>query len=243
MIKRAVWLLSVLLVAACVQERPSGRPVVPTGTLQGVSPVGVPPVPADAPQAHVETDVEAYREGESIVVTIENRSTVSIQFTLPCGLHLCQRWGGEWICEEQECDGSPTVLDPGQEVALLQEARPLGPARQPAEGAFHYKLDYQAVAEPPFFFAHSNAFAIESRGLGCVQAREVALEHARSSPFWDRIDANRVTVRWQDADQACVVDFAWQGAEEMQVGVWSEGYFVAVSARSGRVQEAHAYER
>jgi len=242
MIKRMIW-LSVLLVVACVQRTTPDRPGMPMGTLQGASPVGSSPVPADAPQAHVVTDEEAYREGESIVVTIENRSTVSIQFTVPCGLHLCRRLEEDWICVEQECDGPPTVVEAGQEVALLQEARPLGPERQAGEQAYRYKLDYQAAGEPPFFFAHSNAFTIESGGLGCGQAREVALEHARSSPFWDRIDTNRVTVRWQDADQACVVDFAWQGAEEMQAGMWSEGYFVALSARSGRVQEAHAYER
>ncbi len=241
MIKRVMWLLSVLLLTACAQRAPSSQPGMATDALQGGLPVGVPPI--DSSQAHVITDEEAYREGESIVVTIENRSTGPIQFTLPCGLHLCRRLEGEWVCVEQECDGPSTVLAPGQELALLEEARPLGPERRAGEQAYRYKLDYQAGGEPPFFFAHSNAFTIESGGLGCGQAREVALEHAGSTPFWDRIDANRVTIRWQDAGRVCVVDFSWQEAEEMEPGMWSEGYAVTVGARSGRVQEAHAYER
>lgn len=245
MIKRAVWLLGALLAVACAQRAPSDRPAMPVSSdpTPDVSLSNVPALPADAPRVSVETDREAYHEGESLFVTIGNHSSRPVQFALPCGLHLCRQMGDDWVCVEQECDGPPTVLDPGQELALSQEARPLGRERQAGEQAYRYKLDYQAAGEPPFFFAHSNAFTIESGSLGCRQAREVALEHARSTPFSDRIDTSRVTVRWQDAGQACVVDFAWREAEEMAAGMWSEGYAVSVSVRSGHVQEAHAYER
>ena len=75
------------------------------------------------------------------------------------------------------------------------------------------------------------------------KAREIALDHVESSPYLENIDTTRVSIVWQDDTQAYVVDFAWQGAEQIRPGLWTEGYHVVVGARSGVVEEAHAYER
>jgi hypothetical protein len=159
-----------------------------------------------------------------------------------CSLHLCQKSGEEWICEEKECDASIIVLESGSRLEIGMDARSIVLAKHLAEMSLRYKLDYQIVSEDPLYFAYSNEFTI-IRGPGCEQARQIALNYAQSSPYWSMIDVSRVAVRWQDDDQACVVDFAWQGADEVRPGLWAEGYYVVVGARSGNVKEAHAYER
>ena len=135
-----------------------------------------------------------------------------------------------------------TILKPGSQLEILQEARSIDlPASTDIRSC--YKLDYQIVTEDPFYFAHSNEFVIQSGGKNCKQAKQIALVHAQSSPYWNNIDANRATVRWQVENQTCMVDFAWQDAEQIRTGLWSEGYFVIVGAKSGRVVEENAYER
>ncbi len=200
------------------------------------------PIAIDAPQIIVKTDSGLYKQGETIVVAIENNISNPIHFLEICSLHLCFESGEEWICVERECDGPMTILKPGSQLEILQEARSIDlPASTDIRS--RYKLDYQIVTEDPFFFAHSNEFVIQSGGMNCKQAKQIALEHAQSSPHWNNIDANRATVRWQVENQTCMVDFAWQGAEQIRTGLWSEGYFVIVGAKSGRVVEDNAYER
>jgi hypothetical protein len=184
-----------------------------------------------------------YRIGESIVVTIENDSPGPIQFMEVCSPHLCQKSGEDWICEEKECDSSVTVLESGSQLGLYMEATSLVLAKHLADTSLRYKLDYQIVSEDPLHFAHSNEFTVIDEGPDCGQARQIALDHALSSPHSDEIDAGRATVNWQADDQTCVVDFAWQGAEQIRPGLWTEGYYVVVAAKSGRVKETHAYER
>ena len=86
------------------------------------------------------------------------------------------------------------------------------------------------------------------RGLDSGDAREIALDHLRSSPHKTRphlenVDTTRVSVTYRDDLQAYVVDFSWKGAGEIRPGLWAAGYFVVVDERSGEVKEAHAYER
>ncbi len=75
------------------------------------------------------------------------------------------------------------------------------------------------------------------------RAREIALDHVKSSPYLESIDTTRVSIVWQDDTQAYVVDFAWKGAEQIRPGLWTEGYYVVVHDRYGVVKEARAYER
>jgi hypothetical protein len=195
-----------------------------------------------APQIIVETDRGQYRQGESVVVTVENNSNNPIQILAICSLNLCVESGKDWICEERECDGPLTVLEPGSHLEVLQEAKSIGLAAA-SDTTSRYKLDYQIVSEDPFYFAHSNEFAVQSEGMNCEEARQIALEHAQSSPYWKRIDATRATVRWQGENLTCMVDFSWKSADQIRTGLWTEGYYVILSARSGQVIEANAYER
>jgi len=135
-----------------------------------------------------------------------------------------------------------TVLEPGSHLEILQEAKSIVLAAT-TDIRSRYKLDYQIVSEDPFYFAHSNEFIVQSAGMNCKQAKQIALEHAQSSLYWNSIDANRATVRWQGENQTCMVDFAWQDAEQIRSGLWTEGYSVIVGARSGQVIEENAYER
>ena len=75
------------------------------------------------------------------------------------------------------------------------------------------------------------------------KAREIAFDHVKSSPYLESIDTTRVSIVRQDDTQAYVVDFAWEGAEQIRPGLWTEGYYVVVHARSGLVKDARAYER
>jgi hypothetical protein len=160
-----------------------------------------------------------------------------------CSLHLCQKTGEDWICVEQECDGPPVELEPGSQMDLVMEAMAALQGGLSAESYSRYKLDYQLVPEDAIYFSHSEGFTVQSTGLNCGQARRIALEHAQSSPYWTSLDDTRAIVSWRDEDRACVVDFAWQGAGEIRPDLWSEGYIVVISAESGRVKEAYAYER
>jgi hypothetical protein len=245
-------LVGLILVACVGDERgkmlltPDDNPpstVAVQGELTALNSLIEPtPTAIDAPQIFVKTDSGLYKQGESIVVTIENNMSKPIHFLEICSLHLCFESGEDWICEERECDASMTILEPDSQLEILQEARSIDlPASTDIRS--RYKLDYQIVSEDPFYFAHSNEFAIQSGGMNCKQAKQIALEHAQSSPHWNNIDANRATVRWLGENQTCMVDFAWQGAEQIRTGLWSEGYFVIVGARSGRVVEDNAYER
>ncbi len=213
-----------------------GEPTASDLPKQSTSITGV------APKIIVRTDRDLYRQGESMLVTIENNSAKPIHFLEICSMHLCLNSGEEWICEERECDGSMTVLESRGDVTMLQEAKSLIIAAD-TDSSLRYKLDYQVVAEDPFYFAHSNAFTILNTGANCQQAKEIALEHAQSSPNLNSIDASRATVRWQGENKSCMVDFAWQDAGQIHTGLWAEGYQVTVDARSGQVIEANAYER
>lgn len=255
MIKRATSLILVtgLTLIACVGVEQSEMPLNPDTNsssnivVQEESPdtnslAESPPSSTVVPQVIVKTDSKSYRQGESLVVTIENNSSDPIQFTEICSLHLCIESGKDWICEERECDGSTIVIEPESRLEILQEAMLIVPKAK-TDVSSRYKLDYQIVSEDPYYFAHSNEFTVRSEGLNCMQAKQVALEDAKSSPYWNSIDLSRATVRWQGENQSCMVDFAWQGAEQIRTGLWSEGYYVLVSARSGQVIEASAYER
>ena len=246
-------LLIGLILVACVGDERSKILLTPDGyTPSSVALQGEPassnsladstPTTIVAPQIIVNTDRGQYKQGESIVVKIENNSPNPIHFLEVCSLHLCFESGEDWICEERECDGPMTVLEPSSHLKILQEVRSIDLSAA-TDIRSRYKLDYQIVSEDPFYFAHSNEFIVQSAGMNCKQTKQIALEHAQSSPYWNSIDANRATVRWQGENQTCMVDFAWQGAEQIQSGLWTEGYFVIVGARSGQVIEANAYER
>jgi len=198
--------------------------------------------PAEASPIKVHTDRDAYRDGESIVVTIENDSSSAARFVLGCGLNLCYQSGEEWICAERECEGPMTVLEPGDYLDTLKEAQFFEP---PAGGDVRsrYRLDYYIGPERMFSFTNSNAFTVQRGGRSCREARQIALNHARSSPQWDSIDTSRAIVRWQSDDESCVVDFAWLGADQILPGMWSEGYYVKVGGIFNRVIEANAYVR
>jgi len=246
-------LLTGLALAACVERAPADlspsaddMPASADPAQEEPPAAGPPdaPPPGDATrQVTLRTDKEVYRAGESIVVTIDNNSTAPVQFVEVCALHLCQQSGEDWICEEKECDGPATVLDSGDQLGILMEAMPLFPAGQSAEPGWRYKLDYRIVSEDPYYFAHSNPFAVAGQGPDCGQARQVALNHAQSTDYWNQIDVNRARITWLDEDQTCLVDFAWQGTAEILPGLWAEGYSVVVGAKLGRVREAYAYER
>jgi hypothetical protein len=75
------------------------------------------------------------------------------------------------------------------------------------------------------------------------KAREIALDHVKSSPYLENIDTTRVSIVWQNDIQAYMVDFAWKGAGQIRPDLWAAGYYVVVDARSGDVKEAHPYER
>jgi hypothetical protein len=75
------------------------------------------------------------------------------------------------------------------------------------------------------------------------KALEIALDYVESSPYQENIDTTRVSIVWQEDVQAYMVDFAWKGAGQIRPGLWAEGYYVVVDAKSGDVKEAHAYER
>ena len=166
---------------------------------------------------------------------------MAIHFVENCSLNICFESGANWICEERECDGPMIVIEPGSRLEILLEAMSIVPSV--ADTKSRYKLDYQTVSENPFYFAHSNEFTVQSSGMNCKQAREIALEHAKLSPNWSNLDPTRANVRWQYEDQTCMVDFARKGAEQIRTGLWTEGYYVIVSERSGQVLEANAYER
>ena len=112
------------------------------------------------PQVDIKTDRELYKQGESILVSIENNSSSPIQFIKFCALHLCINYGGEWICEEHECDSQMMFLDPGSKLEFLEEARSLVPSDTP-ETNYRYKLEYQIISEDPYYFGYSNEFLIE----------------------------------------------------------------------------------
>ncbi len=84
---------------------------------------------------------------------------------------------------------------------------------------------------------------ITSKRLDSERVREIALDHVKSSPYLKNIDTTRVSITLQDDRQAYVVDFAWKDAGQIRPGLWAEGYYVVVDARSGVVEEAYAYER
>lgn len=233
-------LLGGLALAACGtaaptaarSEPPSAPPQAPT------------PLPGSgAPLVNVTTDKHAYRVGESIVVTIHNASTTPIQFIENCSLNLCQQSGTDWICEERECDGPPVTVQAGDQLGLVLPARSATLTPGMPESSMRFKLDHQIVAQDPYYFAPSNEFAITSQKPDCAEARQVTLDHAQSSAYAGTLDLNRVLVTWQPADQTCLVDVASQGAGQIRPGLWSEGYAVTVAARTGRVQQADAYER
>lgn len=80
-------------------------------------------------------------------------------------------------------------------------------------------------------------------GIEPREAREIALNHMRSSPHLENLDMTRVSVTYRDDLLAYVVDTSWKGADEIQPDLWTAGYYVVVDARSGDVTESYAYER
>lgn len=84
---------------------------------------------------------------------------------------------------------------------------------------------------------------LPSKRIDSGKVREIALDHIKSSPYLENIDPTRVSITLQDDMQAYVVDFAWKDAGQIRPGLWAEGYYVVVDAKSGVVEEAHAYER
>ncbi len=250
MFLRRAYLLILLIglsLISCVAGKLSKRvqtravDLAPVRQVQETSAVS--PFPASGtPPVNVETDRTWYREGETIIVTISNNSTSRIHFLPLCSLHLCASTGADWICVERECDGPLTPLDPGEKMGVLREATALG-VETVSDATSGYKLDYQVVEKDPYYFAYSNDFIVQRGRLDCRQARRIALENVLSSPHLTSIDTSRAFIRWQDDDQTCAVDFAWQGAEQIRDGLWSDGYLVIVAAGSGQVIEAEAYER
>lgn len=194
---------------------------------------------ADGGEVVVRTNRGSYVRGESSVVSIENRSADAIQFEAVCSLALCQQSGADWICEEKECEGQVTVLEPGEWLDRVMDTASLGMSGD----VLRYKLIYQRVSEDAYSFAHSEPFTVAGNGPDCVEARQVALTEAQASPQWGQLDASRVSVTWQEEERTCWVDFAWQGSDAILPGLWSEGFAVIVVARTGRVRESFAYER
>jgi hypothetical protein len=226
-------LLAALALAACGWRVPAD--LRPTPDKQGPS--------AEPSPVVIKTDRDVYRAGETIIGTIENNTTNAIRFMAVCSPQLCQKSGEDWVCVERECDGQVTVLEPRNRAAFILQARRLVLDRTRTDASLRYKLDYQVVSEEPYFFAYSDEFTLSAERTDCEEARQTALDYARASADWDSIDVGRVTVRWRDDDRACVVDFAWQDAEQIQPGLWTSGYEVVIDARPDRVADAYAYER
>jgi hypothetical protein len=163
-------LLIGLIMVACASgnqvdlPRTPDRPP-PSPVIDEVGPPTLTSIPgptssiADAPQVVIKTDKDLYRQGESLLISIENHSSSPLQFIEFCSLHLCIQAGGDWICEEHECDGPMIRLESGSKLEFLEEARSLLPDNN-AELISRYKLDYQLVSEDPYYFAYSNEFSI-----------------------------------------------------------------------------------
>ncbi len=168
----ALILLSVLTLAACVSGDRSDRPpssdilepaqataqpeITPTITPEESS-----FVTRTDPQIVIRTDRESYKEGESILVTVENNSITPIQFIKFCALRFCINYGDEWICEETECDGPIVLLDSGSKLEFQEEARSLPPDGLPETNS-RYKFEYQIISEDPYYFAFSNEFLVQN---------------------------------------------------------------------------------
>jgi hypothetical protein len=163
-------LLTGLLMVACASGNQGDLPLTPdrsrpspvTDEVVPTASTSVPELtsaPADAPQVDVKTDKDLYRQGENLLISIENNSSSPIQFIEFCSTHLCIQSGGEWICEEHECDGPMIRLEPGSRHEFLEKARSLLPDNN-AEQISRYKLDYQIISEDPYYFAYSNEFSI-----------------------------------------------------------------------------------
>jgi len=242
-------LLAGLMLVACVGAVPGNTRSTPNASRTSNAMILKEPTASAsklttiiAPRINIKTDRDHYQQGESIVIKIENNSASPIQFMGYCSLNQCYESGADWICEERECDGPMTVLESKSHLELLSEAKAID-LNSTAETNSKYKLDYQILSEDPFYFAHSNEFTVQSTGISCAQARQIAIEQTQSTPYWDSIDLSRVTVKWQGDNQACIVDFARQGAGHIRTGLWAEGYNVVLDAKSGRIIEANAYER
>ncbi len=238
-----LFLFAGLASVACTGDNGSGLPLMRgdngPATVEGQD---EPPSTAVVPPIRVETDRSTYVDGESIIVTIANNSAQPMRFVKGCSLNLCYESGGDWICAERECEGSMTVVEPYNRLDIVKEAQSFDASRA-TDVRSRYKLDYYIGPERTYSFTHSNPFTVESSGATCKQAREIALKHARESSYWDSIDASRAIVRWLGEHRACVVDFAWQGAGQILPGMWSEGYYVTVGVRFGRIIEENAYVR
>lgn len=83
----------------------------------------------------------------------------------------------------------------------------------------------------------------DGSGIEAEEARVIALEHAESDPYYEKLDLTRVTVTYRDDLQAYGVDIAWELADEIQPGLWTSGFYVVVDAGSGDVVESYLYER
>ena len=245
MVRWAVFLFLVagLTAAGCTGDNGSGLPPMPgddvPATVEGKE---EPPGTAVVPEIMVETDRDSYVDGESVLVTIANDSAQPIRFVDGCSLNLCYESDGDWICAERECEGPMTAVEPGSFVDIVKEAQASDPS-EAADLTSRYKLDYYSAPDIAFHFTHSNVFTVASGGASCKPARQIALEHARESSYWSSIDASKAIVRWLGERRACVVDFAWQGAGQILPGMWSEGYYVIVGARFGRIIEENGYVR
>lgn len=185
----ASFIMFVLLLASCTSGRrmdtPSSQATsgdarsVVNPYKDAIDPVGARssrPVPATSPEPEVtlKTDKESYKNGESLLLTIENSSSIPIQFMAICSLHLCGRSGDDWICVEHECTGQVVGLEPGERLEIQEKTLSLIPA-EGQETIARYKLDYQNLAdesasedptsqEPAsneaYYFAFSNEFRV-----------------------------------------------------------------------------------
>ena len=177
MIKRFACLILLvgLTLVACASNKDSNSLLTldtteqATVAFQGEPPVSnllADPTPTTfvAPDISIRTDNDLYKQGESIVVLIENNSSETIHFMDNCSLNMCFKSGANWICEERECDGPMIVNEPGSHLEILLEAKSIVLSAA-ADGSYRYKLDYQIVSEKPFYFAHSNEFTIQGAGV------------------------------------------------------------------------------
>ena len=80
-------------------------------------------------------------------------------------------------------------------------------------------------------------------GIEAEEARVIALEHAESNPYYEKLDLARISVAYREDLQAYGVDISWEIADEIQPGLWTSGFYVVVDARSGDVVESYLYER
>ena len=86
--------------------------------------------------------------------------------------------------------------------------------------------------------------------LGCSNSKiteavaiDIAKEKVQKEAVLDKIDINKMTIKFYEDNNEYFIDFAWKNASEITPGQWSEGYYVIIDAKNGSIKEATAYER